>query len=571
MDPYAVTSQDAMVPVKAPAENFLEALVDVPLEGVPVQYKLAAQRALMIPEIVALIGFYLPLFGRYVQDHHHRFVDFWDPIPLLRGGTVCRMWHRILTSVLWHTYDLAIMDKRVPYDVLACNIEHVRTLSLLNIKHKKYAALWDALTKHKHIDRLEIHEAVFPVKKLIGPNTYTLAHLKLSGNCTRMHPFLMIFLERQVHLKSLELTRFKFTASDWKRIITNKPHLRKLTIGKQCEYLDFKSFGDEEDMRRESLTVKEMMNTRRVQDSMMMDVDRAPSSGAGVGHKRKSYSRNIDTGIVMKRRRPNRTILVNTPLPDDKNFGILPITHLVMQDNQLLLPFQQVILEASPDLEQLEICYTRKADGGRVATLVRDNCRNIRRLILRSARQPWTLAMIEGMPQSVEELIMHTGQLDLQMTAAIKDRAKILKRLDLDLGQRTRGRRRLACILSILRGCTELREFFYHNHAEDKVFREVMFKKRWNLPNLNKLYLHGITPRATYHGILQIPVPNGWRQRYRVQKNTCCSARSIEDVRKLGKTPKSPLFDVALLKHVKSLPQLLEVTITEAVYRKLVK
>ncbi|KAG0276125.1 hypothetical protein BGZ95_007985 [Linnemannia exigua] len=43
----------------------------------------------------------------------------------------------------------------------------------------------------------------------------------------------------------------------------------------------------------------------------------------------------------------------------------------------------------------------------------------------------------------------------------------------------------------------------------------------------------------------------------------------FEDVRKSGKTTKSPLFDVALRNHVKlDLPNLSEVVITEAHYRK---
>ncbi|KAG0294784.1 hypothetical protein BGZ96_000450 [Linnemannia gamsii] len=98
--------------------------------------------------------------------------------------------------------------------------------------------------EHAHIDRLEVYDLVFPVKKLIGSKNHTLSELKLTGNCERMHPFLLIFVERQTHLQSLELTRFQFTASDWKRITTNKPHLRKLVISEQCEFVDHKTFDD---------------------------------------------------------------------------------------------------------------------------------------------------------------------------------------------------------------------------------------------------------------------------------------------------------------------------------------
>ncbi|KAF9150801.1 hypothetical protein BG015_007386 [Linnemannia schmuckeri] len=539
---------------------------------------------LMIPEILTLVGSYLPLFERRFEAGRYRFVDIWDPKPLLRAGAVCTTWHNILTPVLWRTYDHAIMD-RVPMEVLARYIKFVRLLSLLDKKHKKHAALWDVLIKHNHINRLEIHDAVFPVKRLIGSKTHTLAGLTLSGNCTRMHPFLLIFVERQVHLKSLELTRFKFTASDWKRIVTNKPHLRKLIISQQCEFLDHKSEEHENECesKDKNKEVKVETEDRKPEESTAMEVDATPAT-AGMttvnnatgssttanndeSKKRKSDDDGAGNGGRNKRRR--RSALVNVKLPDAKNIGILPITHLVLRDNRLLLPFQKAILEACPHLEQLEICYSQKADGGKVATLVRENCHKLRRLSLRSTRQPWSLAMIEGAPQSVKDLVLHTGQLDLQMAAAIKDRKDSLTRLELDFGQGTKGKRRLACILSILRECTELREFKYHNHADDKVFKEMMFKNTWNLPNLRKLHLHGVSPRAKYGGIPQVPSPEGWRQQYGGRKGHCCSARSFEEVRKQGETLKSPLFDVALLEHVNDLLNLSEVVITEAIYRKL--
>ncbi|KAF9093770.1 hypothetical protein BGX23_002927 [Mortierella sp. AD031] len=210
-------------------------------------------------------------------------------------------------------------------------------------KAHKSAALWDTLKNHKHIDRLETHNAVFPIKQLLGPKDHRLKHLKLSGTCTRMHPFLLGYVERSVRLEVLELTHVKFTPTDWHRITANKTKLRKLVILQQC-----------------------------------------------------------------------------------------------------------------------------------VATQVRESYKEIRRLTLRSTRQPWTLPMIDGMPQSVQELILHTGQLDLQIEAAIKDHKDTLTRLDLDFGSGTEGKRRLAYIRSILEENTELREFSYHNHAEDKVFKGII-------------------------------------------------------------------------------------------------
>lgn len=532
----------------------------------------------MMPEILILVGSYLPLFEHRYESGHLRGLDIWDPKPLLRAGAVCTTWHNVLTPVLWRTYDHAIMSKKVSLEVLARYIRFVRHLSLVDKRHKKNAELWDILVKHEHIDRLEIHDAVFPVKRLMGPNTHNLAELTLSGNCTRMHPFLLIFVERQVYLKSLELSRFKFTASDWKRIITNKPHLRKLTISQQCEFLDYSSEQDEnEDENKDGIKkVKIEAKDIKLKDCTEMEMGtalEAPSTTTVNNAARNSTKKHKieDDGVGNRGRnkRLRRSELVKVKLPNAMNIGILPISHLVLRDNRLLLSFQKAILMACPHLDQLEICYSQKSDGDKVATLVRENCHNLRRLTLHSTRQPWTLAMVEGVPQSVEELILHTGQLDLQMAAAIKDRKDSLTRLDLDFGHGTKGKRRLACILSILRECTELREFTYHNHADDKVFREMLFKKTWNLPNLKKLHLHGVSPRAKYGGITQVPSPEGWRQQYKGRKGTCCSFRSFEEVRQQGNTLKSPLFDVALLEHVRDLPSLSEVIITEAVYRKL--
>ncbi|KAH7039187.1 hypothetical protein BKA57DRAFT_539466 [Linnemannia elongata] len=171
-----------------------------------------------------------------------------------------------------------------------------------------------------------IHDAVFFVKKLLEPKNHNLGELKLSRICGRMHPFLLNFVEKQVHLKSLELTRFKFTASGWKGII-----------------------------------------------------------------------------------------------------------------------------------------YSHKADGDKVTTFVRDNCRNLRRLTLKHPT-----AMDSG--DDLRDARNGQGA----------DSSHWITGLPSD---------------SFNQSCIELREFSYRHHAQDTEFKE-MFKKPWNLPNLRKLYIHGVSPRA---------------------------------------------------------------------------
>ncbi|KAF9136788.1 hypothetical protein BGX30_010870, partial [Mortierella sp. GBA39] len=390
-------------------------------------------RALMIPEIVMVIGSFLPLFER-AESGSYSLVTKWNPKHLLSAAAVCKVWRQTLTPVLWQIYDFAIMDW-VPWGVLTQNIRHVRHLSLLDTKHKKNADLWEALTNHKQINKLEVHDAVFSVKRLLGSKAQNMKELKVSGNCTRMHPFLLLFVERQVVLQSLELTRVKITKSDWTRIVYNKPHLKKLIISQQCEFVGFEDDNDED--KNEVSTVH--LKGKQSVGSMAMEADAvanrnninaSTSSGRG-SNKRKSDDEGVDGGSSKRRRSQGSDLNWQSARKPE----ILPVTHLVLSGNRLHLPFQKAIFKASPHVEKLEICYTHKADGTAIASLVAESCPKIRHLTLKSRRQPWTLAMLEGMPQSVEELILHTGQLDLDMVAAIKDRKDMLTRLELDFGK----------------------------------------------------------------------------------------------------------------------------------------
>ncbi|KAK3837576.1 MAG: hypothetical protein JOS17DRAFT_786698 [Linnemannia elongata] len=482
----------------------------------------------MIPEVVSLVGSYLPLFEHRYEARQCRLRTPGTPSPFFAQALCAPTRQKVLIPVLWRTYDYALMNEKVPMEVLALNIKFVRHLSLVDMKHKKHEELWDALMKHEHIDRLEIHDTVFPVKRLMGLNTHKLTELKLSGNCRRMHPSLLFFVERQVYLQSLELSRFQFTASDWKRIISNKPHLRKLTISQQCEFLDYKSEQDN------NVFGANVMNLSNFTD-MEVDTDLEAAGTTSVNSIKKRKIDDDRAGDVGRNKRLRRSELVSVKLPDAKNFGVLPISHLVLRDNRMLLPFQKEILEACPYLEQLEIA-TRK-----IQMVTRSST------VGRGANSPHRSTR----PSDV---------------AAIKNRKDRLTRLDLDFGQGTKGKRRLTCILSILRECSELLEFTYHNHAEEKVLKEMLLRKPWDLPNFRELHLHGVSPRAKYGGITQVPSPEGWRQQYESRRGTCCSFRSFEEVHQQDNALKSPFFDAALLEHVRGLPSLSKVSITEAVY-----
>ncbi|KAF9093771.1 hypothetical protein BGX23_002928 [Mortierella sp. AD031] len=57
-------------------------------------------RVLLITEMVKLIGSFLPLFDRRFETEGHRFVDIWDPKPLLRVAFVNKDWNQIMTEIL---------------------------------------------------------------------------------------------------------------------------------------------------------------------------------------------------------------------------------------------------------------------------------------------------------------------------------------------------------------------------------------------------------------------------------------------------------------------------------------
>ncbi|KAK3840115.1 MAG: hypothetical protein JOS17DRAFT_785167 [Linnemannia elongata] len=65
-----------------------------------------------------LVASYLPLFETRYDDGLRCLVTTWDPKHLLRAAAVCKVWRQVFAPVLWKTYDLAIMEKKVPLDVL---------------------------------------------------------------------------------------------------------------------------------------------------------------------------------------------------------------------------------------------------------------------------------------------------------------------------------------------------------------------------------------------------------------------------------------------------------------------
>ncbi|KAF9119110.1 hypothetical protein BGW39_000564 [Mortierella sp. 14UC] len=429
--------------------------------------------ALMIPEIMTLVGSYIPLFEHRYEPGRQDMVDIWDPKPLLQAAT--------------RTYDLAIMKKKVPEHVLKRNMHLIRNLSLLDQKHRRHAGLWDALSKHQYINHLEMHDQIFPVKRLLDSKTLNMTELKLTGNSDRMYPFLLHFVE--------QLRLMTFTLSDWKRVATNKSRLWKLVISQQCVFEDLGAYevkdDESEDNREEnaaaintnhqgtnnsiqSVETSATGNTDILDNIINTTLNDTNNANSTAAIPTNGNSTSAAVGFK-KRRRRRRTKEAIAKMKNARDIGTLPVTHLVLGESRLFFPFQKAILRACSDLDQLEICYSQNADGAKTGKVILENCSKTRRLVLTSTTQQWTLAMIKGMPHSVEELFLITGQLEPHMVAAINNRSDALARLELDFGKVSKGRRRLASIMTILNKCTNLPEFSCHNHIEDKLFMEVIF------------------------------------------------------------------------------------------------
>ncbi|KAF9125450.1 hypothetical protein BGW39_007394 [Mortierella sp. 14UC] len=147
------------------------------------------------------------------------------------------------------------------------------------------------------------------------------------------------------------------------------------------------------------------------------------------------------------------------------------------------------------------------------------------------------------------------------------------------------------------------KEFFY-NHAEDKVLKEIMFKKSWIL---RKLTFHGfftssqgqgyksleVTPPPTSKtrvrklsiqrkhwrhpkglkiaGVdpvqvpVKVPVPVGWRQIYGGGHD---DSQAFRDVNRAAEQGATLDVDSQLLNHLLDTPCLLEVVVCETIYQK---
>ncbi|KAF9086322.1 hypothetical protein BGX23_008994, partial [Mortierella sp. AD031] len=295
----------------------------------------AMHRALENDEIISLIGSRIPLFELQVLHNTCDPIRVWDPRPLMRCTRVSRRWRRVLLPILWGTYDFQFMNEVIPAHTLADNMHRVRRLSLMDLQHKKYADLWSALSHLDQLTHLELHYPIFPVKKLFGNKPPILRELLMSGSVSLVHPFLLVFLERQTDLRTLEITRMSFTKDQWTAVMSGKDNLQKLSILRQTVIQGY------EDPQPGKKGAAPNVGAAVKAESAGAAAKTEPAS-ATVKAEPASVSAVVKAEPAVVKAEPSSAtgssaLVATTESSSSENadFGPLPIKHLCMLDNQL--------------------------------------------------------------------------------------------------------------------------------------------------------------------------------------------------------------------------------------------
>ncbi|GJJ74546.1 hypothetical protein EMPS_06904 [Entomortierella parvispora] len=184
--------------------------------------KLPTTPALAIPEIVSLIGEFIPLWS------HHFYFDYkFEPAALLRLSRVCKTWHQSLLPIIWRVYCHDSMHD-VPEDVLARNSFFFRTLYY---RIQPASPSWTEVASFNQVKRISFagnNEIIYELMKRIGTVTHlewhsvfkdlpettqvlqsispTLTHLRLANWTTLKYQQLLDMLCCLPRLQSLSLT-----------------------------------------------------------------------------------------------------------------------------------------------------------------------------------------------------------------------------------------------------------------------------------------------------------------------------------------------------------------------------
>ena len=184
--------------------------------------KLPTTPALAIPEIVSLIGEFIPLWS------HHFYFDYkFEPAALLRLSRVCRTWHQALQPIIWRVYCHDSMHD-VPEDVLTRNSFFFRTIYY---RIQPSSPSWTEAAPFNQVRRISFagnNEIIYRLLDRIGTVTHlewhsvfkdlpdttrvlrsispTLTHLRLANWTTLRYHQLLDILGSLPRLHSFSLT-----------------------------------------------------------------------------------------------------------------------------------------------------------------------------------------------------------------------------------------------------------------------------------------------------------------------------------------------------------------------------
>lgn len=184
--------------------------------------KLPTTPALAIPEIVSLIGEFVPLWS------HHFYFDYgFDPAALLRLSRVCKTWHQAMLPIIWRVYCNDSMHD-VPEDVLIKNSFFFRTIyyriqpsspswtetaSFNQVKRISFAGnneiIYQLMSRIATVTHLEWHSVFKDIPEttqILRSISPTLTHLCLANWTTLKYHQLLDMLCCLPRLHSLSLT-----------------------------------------------------------------------------------------------------------------------------------------------------------------------------------------------------------------------------------------------------------------------------------------------------------------------------------------------------------------------------
>ncbi|KAF9582317.1 hypothetical protein BGW38_000354, partial [Lunasporangiospora selenospora] len=177
-------------------------------------------RALLIPEVVARIGHFIPLYSTYLSSAAFPRLT---PKQLLRCTRVCRLWFHVLTPLLWAVVDDSVA-RMIPMQAIQRNAYRIRSLYRLhNFGWPSYVAC----TKLTH---LTTSSWIVGVDELIrqNPSLERLEWCSKAPHTDISVRVLSAIQQSMGRLRELKLVECTLKLKDLLMILRSMPVLRRL-------------------------------------------------------------------------------------------------------------------------------------------------------------------------------------------------------------------------------------------------------------------------------------------------------------------------------------------------------